>query len=109
MLGDVSPVGGTSDGGCGGMGGDLSCGSLVGEEDSGAVMLMSDTRSESSACSTTPLNTLYQEICDQKDVIMACLEEDKCDIDQVRKVPYGTGTYILYRYGTAWYETMTTK
>jgi hypothetical protein len=63
---------------------DMSCSSLMGEEDSGAVMLMSDTRSEeSSACSTTPLNTLYQEICDQKDVIMACLEEDKCDIDQV--------------------------
>ena len=29
------------------------------------------------------LGQLYQEICDQKDVIMACLEEDKCDIEQV--------------------------
>jgi hypothetical protein len=46
-------------------------------------MLISDTRSESSQASSTALTSLYQEICDQKDVIMACLEEDKCDIDQV--------------------------
>ena len=80
-LGSVSPVRAV------GAGGDLSCsslGGLPGEEDSGAVMLMSDTRSESSQASSTALTNLYQEICDQKDVIMACLEEDKCDIDQVR-------------------------
>jgi hypothetical protein len=72
---------------------DLSCssntsllgmgGPSAGEEDSGAVMVMSDTRSESSQASSSALTSLYQEICDQKDVIMACLEEDKCDIDQV--------------------------
>ena len=68
--------------GGGGDGGDLSCSSLLGE-DSGAVMVTSDTRSESSTSTNTALTNLYQEICDQKDVIMACLEEDKCDIDQV--------------------------
>ena len=29
------------------------------------------------------LSVLYQDICDQKDVIMSCLEEDNCDIDQL--------------------------
>ena len=29
------------------------------------------------------LSQLYQDICDQKEVIMACLEEDKCDIEQL--------------------------
>ncbi len=73
----VSPVAGAR-------AGDLSCGSTGSLlEDSGAVMLISDTRSESSQTSSTALTSLYQEICDQKDVIMACLEEDKCDIDQV--------------------------
>jgi len=31
------------------------------------------------------LSHLYQEICDQKDVIMSCLEEDNCDIDQLNQ------------------------
>jgi len=33
--------------------------------------------------SSLALGQLYQEICDQKDVIMSCLEEDKCDIEQL--------------------------
>ena len=37
----------------------------------------------SSQSGSIQLSQLYQDICDQKDVIMSCLEEDNCDIDQV--------------------------
>ena len=37
----------------------------------------------SSQSSSIQLSQLYQDFCDQKDVIMSCLEEDNCDIDQV--------------------------
>merc|ERR1712142_657843 len=37
----------------------------------------------SSQSSSIHLSQLYQDICDQKDVIMSCLEEDNCDIDQL--------------------------
>jgi len=37
----------------------------------------------SSSGDSVELSQLYQDICDQKDVIMSCLEEDKCDIDQL--------------------------
>jgi len=39
--------------------------------------------SSSMGGATAALSQLYQEICDQKDVIMACLEEDNCDINQL--------------------------
>merc|ERR1719187_2918713 len=43
--------------------------------------------SSASGCSSQSgsmqLSLLYQDICDQKDVIMSCLEEDNCDIDQL--------------------------
>ena len=50
--------------------------------DNGAVMQCSSSTVHSEG--TESLGLLYQEICDQKDVIMACLEEDKCDIEQVK-------------------------
>merc|ERR1712142_1336368 len=37
----------------------------------------------SSQSSSIQLSQLYQDICDQKDVIMSCLEEDNCDRDQL--------------------------
>merc|ERR1719454_1106528 len=37
----------------------------------------------SSQSGSIQLSQLYQDICDQKDVIMSCLEEDNCDIDQL--------------------------
>merc|ERR1719219_1841559 len=37
----------------------------------------------SSQSGSLQLSQLYQDICDQKDGIMSCLEEDNCDIDQL--------------------------
>jgi hypothetical protein len=37
----------------------------------------------SSSGESVELSQLYQDICDQKDIIMTCLEEDNCDIDQL--------------------------
>ena len=62
------------------------------ESESGALMQCSGITVNSephsdgadSAHSGAALGHLYQEICDQKDVIMSCLEEDKCDIEQVQ-------------------------
>ena len=47
-------------------------------------MLVSTSTGCSSGSSSVQLSQLYQEICEQKDVIMSCLDEDNCDIDQVR-------------------------
>ena len=47
-------------------------------------MLVSTSTGCSSGASSVQLSQLYQEICDQKDVIMSCLDEDNCDIDQVK-------------------------
>ena len=46
-------------------------------------MLVSTSTGCSSGASSVQLSQLYQEICEQKDVIMSCLDEDNCDIDQV--------------------------
>lgn len=43
----------------------------------------SSSMATSSSEGSVELSQLYQDICDQKDVIMSCLEEDNCDIDQV--------------------------
>ena len=47
-------------------------------------MVASTSTGCSSGGSSVQLSHLYQEICEQKDVIMSCLDEDNCDIDQVR-------------------------
>ena len=44
----------------------------------------SSSMATSSSGESVELSQLYQDICDQKDIIMTCLEEDNCDIDQVR-------------------------
>ena len=81
-----SDDGGASDKYLGGGGSDATGGggSSVGAagSDLGAAVMQC---SSSTVHSEGPeaLGLLYQEICDQKDVIMACLEEDKCDIEQV--------------------------
>ena len=49
-------------------------------------MLVSTSTGCSSGASSVQLSQLYQEICDQKDVIMSCLDEDNCDIDQVKVI-----------------------
>eukprot|EP00092_Neocalanus_flemingeri_P022935 GFUD01024866.1.p1 GENE.GFUD01024866.1~~GFUD01024866.1.p1 ORF type:complete len:1003 (-),score=283.83 GFUD01024866.1:228-3236(-) len=46
-------------------------------------MITSSLSGCSSQTSSIQLSQLYQDICDQKDVIMSCLEEDNCDIDQL--------------------------
>jgi len=46
-------------------------------------MVTSSVSGCSSQSSSIQLSQLYQDICDQKDVIMSCLEEDNCDIDQL--------------------------
>ena len=43
----------------------------------------SSSMATSSSGESVELSQLYQDICDQKDIIMTCLEEDNCDIDQV--------------------------
>ena len=50
----------------------------------GAVGGASSSMATSSSGESVELSQLYQDICDQKDIIMTCLEEDNCDIDQVR-------------------------
>ena len=47
------------------------------------AMMASTSTGCSSGASSVQLSHLYQEICEQKDVIMSCLDEDNCDIDQV--------------------------
>ena len=44
----------------------------------------SSSMATSSSGESVELSQLYQDICDQKDIIMTCLEEDNCDIDQVK-------------------------
>merc|ERR1719283_26985 len=46
-------------------------------------MVASTSTGCSSGGSSVQLSHLYRDICDQKDVIMSCLEEDNCDIDQL--------------------------
>jgi len=46
-------------------------------------MVTSSASGCSSQSGSIQLSQLYQDICDQKDVIMLCLEEDNCDIDQL--------------------------
>lgn len=46
-------------------------------------MLASTSTGCSSGTSSVQLSHLYQEICEQKDVIMSCLDEDNCDIEQL--------------------------
>merc|ERR1719431_2422466 len=46
-------------------------------------MVTSSVSGCSSQSGSMQLSQLYQDICDQKDVIMSCLEEDNCDIDQL--------------------------
>ena len=46
--------------------------------------MATSTMSGSSGASGAQLSQLYTDICEQKDVIMSCLDEDNCDIDQVR-------------------------
>jgi len=43
----------------------------------------SSSMATSSSGESVELSQLYQDICDQKDIIMTCLEEDNCDIDQL--------------------------
>ena len=45
--------------------------------------MVTSTMSGSSSASCQQLSQLYSDICEQKDVIMSCLDEDNCDIDQV--------------------------
>jgi len=49
----------------------------------GAVGGASSSMATSSSGESVELSQLYQDICDQKDIIMTCLEEDNCDIDQL--------------------------
>ena len=44
---------------------------------------LASSMATSSSGESVELSQLYQDICDQKDTIMTCLEEDNCDIDQV--------------------------
>ena len=44
---------------------------------------LASSMATSSSGESVELSQLYQDICDQKDIIMNCLEEDNCDIDQV--------------------------
>ena len=46
--------------------------------------MVTSTMSGSSRSSGVQLSQLYTDICEQKDVIMSCLDEDNCDIDQVK-------------------------
>ena len=54
--------------------------------EAGAVGGASSSMATSSSGESVELSQLYQDICDQKDIIMTCLEEDNCDIDQVSNV-----------------------
>jgi len=81
-------AGGSDDGGASDkyLGGDATGGGgssmgASGSELGAAVMQCSSSTVHSEG--PEALGLLYQEICDQKDVIMACLEEDKCDIEQL--------------------------
>ena len=47
---------------------------------------LASSMATSSSGESVELSQLYQDICDQKDIIMTCLEEDNCDIDQVTTV-----------------------
>ena len=49
------------------------------------TMVTSTMSGSSSGHSGAVLSQLYTDICEQKDVIMSCLDEDNCDIEQVRK------------------------
>ena len=57
--------------------------SPMSELDGNNPMLVSSSTGCSSGGSSVQLSHLYQEICEQKEVIMSCLDEDNCDIDQV--------------------------
>merc|ERR1719225_1712344 len=46
-------------------------------------MLVSTSTGCSSGASSVQLSQLYTDICEQKDVIMSCLDEDNCDIEQL--------------------------
>ena len=48
--------------------------------------MVTSTMSGSSRSSGVQLSQLYTDICEQKDVIMSCLDEDNCDIDQVQLI-----------------------
>ena len=63
--------------------GKSSSASPMSEMDVTNPMLVSTSTGCSSGASSVQLSQLYQEICEQKDVIMSCLDEDNCDIDQV--------------------------
>ena len=52
--------------------------------EAGAVGGAASSMATSSSGESVELSQLYQDICDQKDIIMTCLEEDNCDIDQVK-------------------------
>lgn len=54
----------------------------VGSVSGASAMVTSSASSSQSGC-PAGLSQLYQDICEQKDVIMSCLEEDNCDIDQL--------------------------
>jgi len=56
---------------------------MVSTEGMSQNMITSSASGCSSQSSSVQLSQLYQEICYQKDVIMSCLEEDNCDIDQL--------------------------
>jgi len=51
--------------------------------EAGAVGGAASSMATSSSGESVELSQLYQDICDQKDIIMTCLEEDNCDIDQL--------------------------
>ena len=65
--------------------GKSSSASPLSEMDVSNPMLVSTSTGCSSGASSVQLSQLYQEICEQKDVIMSCLDEDNCDIDQVKR------------------------
>ena len=65
--------------------GKSSSASPLSEMDVSNPMLVSTSTGCSSGASSVQLSQLYQEICEQKDVIMSCLDEDNCDIDQVER------------------------
>lgn len=50
----------------------------------GSQMLASTISGSSRDSSGAQLSQLYTDICEQKDVIMSCLDEDNCDIEQVK-------------------------
>merc|ERR1719187_2204708 len=56
---------------------------MVSTEGMSQTMITSSASGCSSQSSSVQLSQLYQDICYQKDVIMSCLEEDNCDIDQL--------------------------